>query len=474
MPLSILSKRFAVLANDTRLGFRLVSRKWKQVDSIKRKRIELATVFSLLPLSAAVAALAAAPAAFQLEDSQMKSVVEVIEAPSIAEQAAELIAREETHVREARVQRGETLAALFSRLGIDDAIALRFAQTDALARSLAKLAPGRFVQASITSDGTLRWLKVHSGGELDGALATTSVMTLDRNPSADGGFRVTEMNVALERRIELKSVEVRQSLFGATDEAEIPDAIARQMVDALESEIDFHRSLKRGDRFRVIYEALYAAGEYLRAGRLLAIEMENGGKRVSAFWYGNGSKHGGFYAADGRSLKQTFLASPLEYTRVSSGFSASRTHPIFGYDAAHRGVDYAAPAGTGVRSIAEGIVTFAGWQRGYGNMVEIQHDGKYATLYGHLESIAPNLRQGLRIGQGDTVGAVGMTGWATGPHLHFELKEHDQQVNPLTADLPAAAPLAIGQLANFGQNTAALRAQLALLDRVGIALDRPR
>ncbi len=474
MPLSILSKRFALFACDARLGFRLVTRRWKQVNRAKRKRIELAAVISLLPLSAAIAALAAAPAAFELDQSQMLPVIENITTPSVMDQVTHLLAREDTHLREVRVQRGETLAALFGRLGISDAAALRFAQTDVIARPIVRLTPGRFVQASITADGGLHWLKVHSAGDLDGALATTRILTLERSADGAAGFRVVENDVALERRIELKTAEIRVSLFGATDEAEVPDAVAQQMIDALENEVDFHRDLRRGDRFRVIYEALYASGEYLRAGRLLAVEFESGNKRFSAYWFANGSKHGGFYAADGHSLKQAFLRSPLEYTRVSSGFSSSRTHPIFGYDAAHRGVDYAAPAGTNVRAIAEGVVTFAGWQRGYGNVVEIRHDGKHETLYAHLQSVAPGLRQGLRIGQGDSVGTVGMTGWATGPHLHFELKVHDMHVNPLTAELPAAEPLAVAQRANFAATTAALRAQLALLERVSIALDRPR
>jgi murein DD-endopeptidase MepM/ murein hydrolase activator NlpD len=451
-----------------------MSRRWKQVDPVKRKRVELTAVFSLLPLSAAIAALAAVPAALELDQSQTHAVIETISTPSIADQVAQLLAREDSHLREARVQRGETLAALFARLGIADAAALRFAQTDASARPLVRLAPGRFVQASITSEGGLRWLKLHGAGDLDGALATTRVLTIDRNADAASGFRVVENDVALERRVEFKTGEVRVSLFGATDEAEVPDAVAQQMIDALESQIDFHRDLRRGARFRVIYESLYASGEYLRAGRLLAVEFENGNKRFSAYWFANGSKHGGYYAADGRSLKQAFLRSPLEYTRVSSGFSSSRTHPIFGYDAAHRGVDYSAAAGTNVRSIAEGVVTFAGWQRGYGNVVEIRHDGKHATLYAHLETVAPALRQGLRIGQGDSVGTVGMTGWATGPHLHFELKVHDVHVNPLTAELPAAEPLAAGQLHSFALAAAPLRAQLSLLERVSIALDRPR
>ena len=457
-----------------RLGFRLVCRRWKQLDGSKRKRIELAAVFSLLPLSAAIAALAAVPAAFELDESQMQPVMESVVTPSVADQIAELVAREDAHLREVRVQRGESLAALFERLGIADAVALRFAQTDAAARPLVRLAPGRFVQASIASDGRLNWVKVHNAGDLDGALATARILTLARSADVESGFRVVEADAPLERRVELKTGEVRVSLFGATDEADVPDAVAQQMIDALESEIDFHRDLRRGARFRVIYEALHASGEYLRAGRLLAVELENGGQRISAYWFANGSKYGGFYAADGHSLKQAFLRSPLEYNRVSSGFSANRMHPIFGYDAAHRGVDYAATAGANVRTIAEGVVTFAGWQRGYGNVVEIRHDGKHATLYAHLESIAPGLRQGVRIGQSDPVGTVGMTGWATGPHLHFELKVHDIQVNPLTAELPAAEPLDVSQRASFAQVTAPLRSQLALMERVGIALDRPR
>ena len=444
------------------------------MDGTKRKRIELAAVFSLLPLSAAIAALAAVPAAFELDQSQMQPVVESVVTPSVVDQIAELIARDDAHLREARVQRGESLAAMFERLGIGDAAALRFAQTDVTARPLVRLAPGRFVQANIASNGRLNWLKVHNAGDLDGALATARILTLARSTDIESGFRVVEADVALERRVQLKTGEVRVSLFGATDAAEVPDAVAQQIIDALESEIDFHRDLQRGARFRVIYEALHASGEYLRAGRLLAVDMENDGKRVSAYWFANGSQRGGFYAADGRSLKQAFLRSPLEYTRVSSGFSANRTHPVLGYDAAHLGVDYAAPAGASVRAVAEGIVTFAGWQRGYGNVVEIRHDGKHATLYAHMQSIAPSLRQGVRIGQSDLVGSVGMTGWATGPHLHFELKVHDIQVNPLTAELPAAEPLAVSQLANFAQVTAALRSQLALMERVGIALDRPR
>ena len=468
----ILSTRLALLASDTRLGFRLFARQWKQVDRIKRKRIELGAVLSLLPLSAAIAALAAVPAVFELHPTQVQSVFEAVATPPIADQIDQLVARDDNNVSEARTQRGETLAAMFSRLGISDAAALRYAQTDVAAQALVRQPPDRFVQAGIAPDGRLQWLQVYSGG--DGARTSPSARVLKLERATDAGFRVVELDVPLERRVQLRTGEVRGSLFGATDAAEIPDAVTRQMIDALEGEIDLHRDLQRGARFRVIYEALYASGEYLRSGRLLAVEMENDGKRVAAYWFADGSKQGGFYGPDGRTLKQTFLRSALEYSRVSSGFSANRTHPVFGYDAAHRGTDYAASVGNNVRSVAAGVVTFAGTQRGYGNVVEIQHDGKHATLYAHLQSIAPDLRQGVRIGQGDSVGTVGTTGWTTGPNLHFELKVHGIQVNALTADLPVAEPLAAVQLVKFRLTTAPLRAQLALLTRVDIALDRPR
>jgi murein DD-endopeptidase MepM/ murein hydrolase activator NlpD len=246
------------------------------------------------------------------------------------------------------------------------------------------------------------------------------------------------------------------------------------MVDALESELDFHRDLRRGDTFRVVYEALYAAGEYLGSGRLLAVEFLNDGRRHEAYWHADGSKHGGYYALDGRSTRRAFLRSPLEYTRVSSGFSASRLHPVFGYDAAHRGMDYSAPAGTKIRAVAAGVVSFAGWQNGYGNVVELQHDGKHATLYAHLQTITASLRQGAQVAQSDVIGTVGMTGWATGPHLHFELKMHGAQVNPVTAALPGAEPLPPAQLAEFRKAAMPLREQFALLERVGVALARPR
>jgi murein DD-endopeptidase MepM/ murein hydrolase activator NlpD len=471
MPIAILANRVRSLAADARLGFRVLARRWHRIDRARRARIEFGAVLSLLPLSAAIAALAAAPAALDLDLLQPQPIVEVVATPSIVDQVEELLQRQDAFVREARVERGDTLGTLLARLDVRDDAALAFLRSDSRARPLVRLAPGRFVQVNATADGTLNWMRVYLGTDADATHGTTRVLTVQR---AGEGFEVSEADLALERRVERRSGEVKVSLYAASDEAGVPDSIAQQMVDALESEVDFHRDLQRGDSFRVIYEALHAAGEYVRPGRLLAVEFINSGKRYEAYWHADGSKNGGYYALDGRSTRRGFLRSPLEYTRVSSGFSANRTHPVFGYDAAHRGVDYSAPAGTKIRSVAAGTVTFAGWQNGYGNMVEIRHDAKHATLYAHLQKIAPGVHAGARLGQGDLVGHVGMTGWATGPHLHFELKRNGAQVNPLTASLPGAEPLPAVQLAAFRESATPLREQLALLERVNVAQSAPR
>jgi len=467
MSLRILSKRLRELGADVRFGMRLSLVSWRRLDRTTRSRIEMGAVFSLLPLSAAIAALAAAPAALDLDSMQSQPIAQTVQTPSVTAQLDEITQRRESFLREARVQRGESVGTLLARMGVDDADAVQFVRVDAQARPLVRLAQGRLVQADIDSAGRLNWLRAFASGDDGPGAATARVVTLARN--GDGAFAVTESSVALERRVELRSGEIQASFFAAADAADIPDSIAQQIVDALESEIDFHRNLRHGDAFRAVYEALYAGGEYLRPGRLLAVEFVNDGKAVEAYWFDDGSKNGGFYAGGGRNMKRAFLKSPLEFTRMSSGFSGSRQHPVFGYDAAHRGIDYSAPSGTKVRSVAGGTIEFAGWQRGYGNIVEVRHSPKHSTLYAHLQAFAPGMVKGARLNQGDVVGFVGATGWATGPHLHFEIKVRGVQINPLTAELPDAEPLATAQLPALIIAVAPLRERLALLDRIRLA-----
>jgi murein DD-endopeptidase MepM/ murein hydrolase activator NlpD len=260
----------------------------------------------------------------------------------------------------------------------------------------------------------------------------------------------------------MRAGEIRYSLFGATDSAGIPDAVATQLAEIFGSDIDFHRDLRKGDRFSIVYEMLYQRGQPVRSGRIVAAEFTNDRKSYQAYWFAGEDGKGGYYTAEGKSLRKAFLRSPLEFSRVTSGFSSSRFHPVLQTWRAHKGVDYGAPVGTRVRSVADGVVDFAGRQGGYGNLLIVRHQGTYSTAYGHLNGFAPGVRKGTRVAQGDTIGFVGQTGLASGPHLHYEFRVRDQQVNPLAMTLPTALPLEPGQVSRFKAATAPLNTQLRL------------
>jgi murein DD-endopeptidase MepM/ murein hydrolase activator NlpD len=200
------------------------------------------------------------------------------------------------------------------------------------------------------------------------------------------------------------------------------------VADILSSQIDFHRGLRKGDRFSVVYEALEADGEPLRTGRVLSIDFSNNGRTSQALWFQQPGTKGAYFTPEGKSLSSSYLASPMEFSRVTSGFSM-RFHPILNQWRAHTGVDFGAPKGTPVRTVGDGRVDFAGVQNGYGNVVIVRHNGADATVYAHLSRI--DVRVGQAVSQGQRIGAVGATGWATGPHLHFEFRVNGVFRNPV-------------------------------------------
>jgi len=260
---------------------------------------------------------------------------------------------------------------------------------------------------------------------------------------------------------------IRSSLFAATDEARIPDNVATQLADVFSADLDFHRQLRKGDTFSVVYEALTADGEPITwgsssAGRVLAADFVNNGRAYSAVWFRDAQGKGGYYGFDGQSKKRAFLASPMEFSRVTSGF-AMRMHPILNSWKQHKGVDYGAPKGTAIRAVGDGTVEFAGWQNGYGNVVELRHGNQRSTVYAHLSRI--DVKRGAHVEQGQHIGAVGATGWATGPHLHFEVKVSGVQQDPMImARASESIPLAASAKAEFTQLALSLKGQLAVAD----------
>jgi len=379
---------------------------------------------------AAFATIAPAPAPFA-PDSPL------VEALSIRTDA---LPAPLSYRREERFQRGDTLSGFLLRLGIADAHLERLKRV----RALQQLRPGVLVAAEIGADGTPLYLNFLSGRD-----------TLVRIGGPGEGFRASEERAQFEPRTVMKASVIRSSLFAASDAADIPDSVAMQLADVFGGDIDFHRDLRKGDRFAVVYEMQHFAGRPVRAGRVLAAEFTNQGKTFRAVYY-----NGGYYAPDGTNLRKAFLRSPLEFSRVTSGFGMRR-HPLHKVWMAHQGIDYAAPVGTRVRAAGNGFVDFAGVKGGYGNVVILRHSGQYSTVYAHLSRIA--VKRGERVEQNDTIGFVGQTGWATGPHLHYEFRIAGVARNPYSIAMPAGAPVAAQDLPSFQAQTGPLAAQLDLL-----------
>ena len=363
---------------------------------------------------------------------------------------------------EERFQRGDTVSTLLDRLGADEAESRRLLRPGDSQRALRWLKPGMTVQARIGVNGELNALWFIAGRDL--------LVTIDRDGE---GFRASEQPAELHRRVMMNSGEIRSSLFAATDAAGLPDSVATQLADMFGGDIDFHRDLRRGDRFTVVYEMHSHNGRDVKSGRVLAAEFVNQKKVLRAVWWADaaneGGSKGGYFTPDGKNLRKAFLRSPLEFSRVSSGF-AMRFHPILQQWRAHKGVDYAAPSGTRVKSTGDGFIEYAGRQAGYGNLVVIRHHGSLSTHYAHLSGFAQGIHRGARVSQGDVVGYVGQTGWATGPHLHYEFRVGNEHRNPLTVALPAALPIATDKLTAFRSVSAPLSAQLDMLRDTNLAL----
>jgi murein DD-endopeptidase MepM/ murein hydrolase activator NlpD len=341
-----------------------------------------------------------------------------------------------TYVREEQFQRGDTIAAFVARLGLDDPRIARL-------RSMRELRPGTYVSAEVAAEGeliSLTWL--------NGRDTLVSIV-----PDGDGYAR-KETRAAFDTRVSMKSGVIRSSLFGASDAAGIPDGVASQLADVFGGDIDFHRDLRKGDRFTVVYETHYLGGRAVRSGRVLAAEFVNQGKSFRAVQYGTS-----YYTPEGKNMRKAFLRSPLEFSRVTSGFGM-RVHPIAKTWMAHKGTDYAAAIGTRVRAVGDGFVDFVGVRGGYGKVVVLRHHGQYATVYAHLSRFPAGLHRGQRVAQNDTIGFVGQTGWATGPHLHYEFQIAGQSRNPRSLAMPAALPIPADKLADFTAQAAPLLARL--------------
>ena len=383
-----------------------------------------------------------------LDTVAVRHVSRALPIPAIALSAA----AEDHYWREERVQRGDTIGSLLARAAVDDPAAMEFLRNDPSARALYQLRPGRALKVATDDDGRLAGLRFVAGnGE---------ILSVGRSAN---GFTTQREEAPADTRVTMRAGEIETSLFAAADAADLPDAITLALADVFEGDIDFYHDLRRGDRFIVLYETRYVDGEPAGTGRILAAEFVNRGVALHAFLWQAPDGSEGYYDETGRSSRKSFLRSPMEFSRITSGFTQARFHPIMHTMRAHRGTDFAAPMGTPVRATADGVVTVAGEQNGYGNVVILQHDERYTTVYAHLSRFAEDVRSGARIRQGDTLGYVGQTGWATGPHLHYELRVDGDPQDALTAALPMATPVSDDQRPAFAAGIAPLAGELAVV-----------
>ncbi|MEP6941395.1 MAG: peptidoglycan DD-metalloendopeptidase family protein [Betaproteobacteria bacterium] len=404
----------------------------------------LLAVVVLMTVSA-VAAFGLAPDTM-LPDVATQRVQRDISAPVLTQ-----LAHVDAYWREERIARGDTLGSVLARLSVTDPAAQQFLRTDPSARALYQLRPGRSLRVQTDDEGRLLALSyLTQNGD---------VLAVERNAQ---GFVAVSAAPQATVRLELRAGEIRSSLYGAADAVGLPDAITGQIADIFSGDIDFHHDLQRGDRFAVVYEMQDVDGHASGAGKVVAVELTNKGRTYRAFAWRGADGAAYYYAEDGKSLRKAFLRSPLAFTRVTSGYSLARLHPFMHTWRAHRGVDFAAPGGTPVHAAGDGKVQLAGRQNGYGNVVILQHAGAFATVYAHLSQFAAGIKAGSHVAQGDVIGYVGQTGWATGPHLHYEFRVGNEQRDPMTIALPYAQPIAAAERGAYLERIAPLAAQLAL------------
>ena len=426
----------------------------------------LTTAVMLALVGFAATAFGIAPLVPDASNMPKRLVTETVTPSGIQAQLDALAEHELQLYRTDLTRSSDTADSLLKRLNVVDAPAALFLRTDPTARKVLEGRSGKMVQVQTDESGTMTELVVRYAATDAEQLATH--FTRLRITRIAGKLLATLETAPLASQVRMGSGTIRSSLFAATDDARIPDNVATQLAEVFATDLDFHRQLRKGDTFSVIYEALTADGEPITwgsaAGRVLAADFVNDGRAYSAVWFKGAPGKGAYYSFDGQSKKRAFLASPMEFSRVTSGF-AMRLHPILNSWKQHKGVDYGAPSGTPVRAVGDGVVEFAGRQNGYGNVLEIRHSNQRSTLYAHLSRI--DVRQGQHIEQGQRVGAVGSTGWATGPHLHFEVKVNGTQQDPmLLARASETVPLSATALVEFAQLARSVKGQLEVADSV--------
>lgn len=360
--------------------------------------------------------------------------------------------------QEVLVANGDTLSQIFNRLELDTQQMYAVLASDKETKqALTRLLPGESLLFDI-QDGELRKLQY--------SLSATQILHVEKGAT---GYQSMVEELPVETRVSHASSTINSSLFEAGQEAGLSDNLLMQLVGIFGWDVDFALDIRSGDAFTVVYEERYVNGSRLGDGAVLAAEFVNQGQSYRAVRFSEADGPAHYYTPEGNSMRKAFLRTPVDFSRISSRYGG-RTHPVKQTFRMHKGVDYAAATGTPVKSTGDGKIVFRGVKGGYGNVLILQHGGKYSTLYAHLSSFKKGLGVGSRIRQGQVIGFVGSTGLATGPHLHYEFRVNGVHTNPLTVKLPNAGPIPEHLKAQFIEQTTPLLAQLEVVKRTQVAL----
>lgn len=348
------------------------------------------------------------------------------------------------------VQVGDTLSNVFDKLGISRLTLKNLMSSSTTMEELVKIYPGQKLDFLFDDSKELKAVKLN--------LSNTKILHVTH----DGhNFKYSYEEQQPIKKLNCSAGKISGSFYSSGQTAGLNEKLIMQMADIFEYDIDFSLDLRDNDTFRVLYEEEYLKNEIIKTGKILAVEFKNQGKLYKAVRYTDDKGNAGYYSPDGFSLQKAFLRSPVEFTRISSHFSNARRHPILHKIRSHKGVDYAAPMGTPVKSAGDGRISFMGNKGGYGKSIEITHGQKYSTFYAHLSRFHKKVKHGSFVKQGQIIGYVGKSGLATGPHLHYEFRINGVHHNPVTVSLPSSKPIA---KKNKGQFSSHAKSMLGLLD----------
>jgi len=348
------------------------------------------------------------------------------------------------------VKRGETMYDIFQKYGLDIQELLRLREASAGIHRLRNIVAGKPYKIELAPDNSVLSLTYQIDDDV--------LLNVTR---FDPEFRAEKIVIPYEKKERSLGGIIENNLYETLGNDGESALLAYALSDIFSWDIDFTTDLRKGDTFRFVVEELWLGGRFKRFGEVLAAEFVNDGTTYRAFRYEGPDGRGGYYDDEGKSLQRSFLKAPLSYRRISSGFTFNRMHPILKIRRPHLGIDYVAPQGTPVSALGDGTVQFAGYKGANGNLVILKHSKGFTTYYGHLGKIRTGIRRGVRVAQGDVIGYVGSTGYATGPHLDFRMKQANRFVNPLKVHIPRGGGIPKQLLADYDEKRHALGLALA-------------